>query len=85
MISSDLFTYNLDQHPFPPPPVKFAVEDPLPRAKVESAVGHGDDDFAPHDLPLQVRVGIVPSLCSPVPHHRCGQDRPRRCGCVGTG
>ena len=46
MISSDLFTYDsegtpcrygvpaaLDQYPLPPPVVKFAVKDPLPRAE----------------------------------------------------
>jgi hypothetical protein len=33
MASSDLFTDDLDQHPFPPPAVKLAVENPLPGAK----------------------------------------------------
>ena len=28
---------DLDQHPFAPPPVELAVEDPLPRAEVELA------------------------------------------------
>ena len=52
MISSDLFTNDLDQHPLPPAPVELAVEDPLPRAKVETAVGHRHHNFAAHDLPL---------------------------------
>jgi hypothetical protein len=40
----------LDQHPLPPPPVKFAVKDTLPGAKVQAAVGDGTHDFAPHHL-----------------------------------
>jgi hypothetical protein len=36
----------LDQSPLSPPAVKFAVEDPLPRAEVESAVGHRDHHCA---------------------------------------
>jgi hypothetical protein len=59
MISSDLFTYDLDQHPFPPAAVELPVKDPLPGAKIEPAVGHRHDHLATHDLPLQVRVGIV--------------------------
>ena len=54
-----LLPNNLDQHTFPPPAVKLTVKDPLPRAEVESAVGHRDHNLAPHHLPLQVRVGIV--------------------------
>jgi hypothetical protein len=50
---------DLDQHPLPPPAVKFAVEDPLPGAKIEPAVGHRNHNFAAHHLPLQVRVCIV--------------------------
>jgi len=33
MISSDLYTYDLDQHPLPPPAVELPVEDPLPGTK----------------------------------------------------
>ena len=39
---------DLDQHPLPTPAVKFAVEDPLPGAKVESAIGHRDHNLAAH-------------------------------------
>jgi hypothetical protein len=41
--SGGLFTNALDQHPLPPLPavaVKLPVQDPLPGAKVEPAVGH---------------------------------------------
>jgi len=57
MASSDLFTYHLDQYPFPPR-VKLAVEDSFPSAKVEPAIRHRHHHLAAHDLPLQVRVGI---------------------------
>jgi hypothetical protein len=57
---------NLDQHPLPPPPIKFTVKDPLPRAKgsgeqsatIQPAVGHRHHRLTAHDLALQVRVGI---------------------------
>ena len=52
MIGSDLFTYDLDQHPLPPPAVKFPVKDPLPGAKVQAAVGHRDHHFAAHHAQL---------------------------------
>ena len=72
MISSDLLTYDLDQHPLPPPAVEFAVENPLPGAKdfgepseaVEAAVRHSNDNLAAHNLPFQMRVGVVPSIPS---------------------
>ena len=72
MISSDLCTYDLDQHTLPPPAVKLPVENPLPGAKdfgelseaVEPTVGHRHHYLAAHDLPLQMCVGIVPSLLS---------------------
>jgi len=41
------------------PPVKLAVEYLLPRAKVQAAVGDRYDDFAAHDLPLEVGVVVV--------------------------
>ncbi len=59
MFSSDLFTYDLDQCSLPPPPVKLAVEDALPGAKVEAAVGHRHHHLTAHHLPLQVRFCIV--------------------------
>jgi hypothetical protein len=59
MVSSDSFTNDLDQHPLPSPAVKLPVEDALPRAEVETAVGHRDHHLAAHHLALQMRVGIV--------------------------
>src|SRR5213083_528500 len=40
-------------------PVKFAVEDLFPGTEVQFALGDSNDDLATHDLPLQVRVGVV--------------------------
>ena len=50
---------HLDQHPLRPSAVELAVEDLLPGAEVELAVGDRHDDLAAHDLPLHVGVGVV--------------------------
>ncbi len=39
-------------------PIELAVEDLLAGAEVQPAFGDGND-LAPHDLPLDVRIGIV--------------------------
>src|SRR5947209_20205681 len=39
--------------------IEFPVKDLLPWPKIQLAFGDGDDNFAPHDLTLQVCVGIV--------------------------
>jgi len=39
--------------------VEFAVEDLFPRAEIEFAFGNGDDDFAAHDLALEMGVGVI--------------------------
>jgi hypothetical protein len=43
----------------PGQPFRLALKDPLPGAKVQSTLCDRDHDFAAHDLPLQMRVGIV--------------------------
>ena len=53
------FADNFDQRAFAAAAVEFAVEDLFPRPEIEFAVGDGDDDFAAHDLALQVGVGVV--------------------------
>ena len=55
----DSLADDLHQHPLAPPAVEFAVEDLLPRAKVQPPPGHGDDDLAAHHLPFEVRVAVV--------------------------
>jgi hypothetical protein len=51
-------------------PFRLASEDSLPRAEdfgelseaVEPAAGHRHHHLTAHDLPFQVRVGVVPSI-----------------------
>ncbi len=54
-----LFPNDLHQHPLPSPPIELPVEDLLPRPEVQPPFGHGDYDFSSHDLPLDMRVGVV--------------------------
>src|SRR6059036_1975364 len=54
-----LFTDDLDQHPLFPPAVKLSVEDLFPGSKVEPTVRNSNDHLASHDLPLDMRIGIV--------------------------
>ena len=56
---SPLLSDDFHQDAFAPAPVEFSVEDLLPGAEVQLAVGDGNDDFTPHDLTLQMGVGIV--------------------------
>jgi tyrosine-protein phosphatase SIW14 len=54
-----LFSDDLDKDPFLTPSVELAVEDLLPGAEVQLAVGNSHDDLPAHDLALQVGVGVV--------------------------
>ena len=54
-----LFPYDLYKHPFPPSAVKFTIEDLFPRSKIKPAASNGNDDFPPHDLPLQVGIPVI--------------------------
>src|SRR5436305_6543179 len=56
---ASLLPNHLHHHPLRPSPVELAVEDLLPGAEVELAGGDGDDNFAAHDLPLEMGVGVV--------------------------
>jgi len=53
--------YDLDQHALPAPPVEFPVKDLFPRPKVQATISDCHHHLAAHHLPLQVRVGVVPS------------------------
>src|ERR1700730_2006113 len=53
-----LLPNHLHEHLLRPAAVEFAVKDLLPGAEVELAGGDGDDDFAAHDLPLEMGVGV---------------------------
>ena len=50
---------DLHQNPLPPPAIKLSVKYLFPGAEVEAAFGDGDDDFAAHDLALEMGVGVV--------------------------
>ena len=54
-----LLSNDLDQHPLSSSPIKLAVENLLPRAKVEAAIGDRYHHLAAHNLSLEVCVGIV--------------------------
>ncbi len=47
------------QHSLSAASVKLVIKDVLPRAEMQLAIGDGNDDFAAHDLPFVVCVGVV--------------------------
>src|SRR5262249_47558919 len=49
----------LDQAALGPAPIELAVEDLLPRAEIELALGDRHHHFAAHDLSLVVGVGVI--------------------------
>src|SRR5205823_12668268 len=57
--SVDLLADRLEQDALAPPAVELGVEDLLPRAEVEAAVGDREHDLVGHELALQVRVRVV--------------------------
>lgn len=59
-----LFANYLDENALPSVSVELPIEDLLPGAKIEFALGDGDHDFAAHDLPFHVRIGVF--FSSPV-------------------
>jgi len=52
-------SYYLDQHSLFSSAVEFAVENLFPRAEIQFAFGDRNDNFAAHDLTLQVCIGVV--------------------------
>jgi hypothetical protein len=62
----------LNQHSLPTSPVEFAVENLFPRAEIQFALGNCDDDFAAHDLTLEVGVSVVfAGAIMPIKGGRC--------------
>ena len=53
------FADDLDQDALPAPAVELGVEDLLPRTEVQLTVRNGKNHFAPHDLALHMRIGII--------------------------
>ncbi len=58
-VSERLISNYFDEHSLAPSAVEFAVENLFPRPEVQFAFGDRDDDFATHDLTLEVGVSIV--------------------------
>ena len=56
---AELFADDFDQDTLGPSSIEFAVEDLFPGSEVEPALRDGDDDFAAHDLPFHVGVGVI--------------------------
>src|SRR3954453_7988791 len=54
-----LFANDFHQDPFASPSIEFAVENLLPWPEVELSFGNGYHHLPPHDLPFQMRIGIV--------------------------
>lgn len=54
-----LFADDLDQNPLFTPTVKLTIKNLLPRAKVQFAFSHGNNNLPAHYLSLQMGVGIV--------------------------
>ena len=52
-------SYYLDQPSLFSSAVEFAVENLFPRAEIQFAFGDRNDNFAAHDLTLQVCIGVV--------------------------
>ncbi len=54
---------DLHEHSLPPASIEFPVEDLLPRPEVQPAFRHRNDHLASHDLPRDMRVGVIFPPC----------------------
>jgi hypothetical protein len=54
-----LLPNNLHKHSFSSATIELTVKDLFPRPKIELSFGNGNDHFPPHNLPFQMRIGIV--------------------------
>ncbi len=67
------FPNDLHQHPLAAAAVELAVEDLLPGAEIEPAIGDGHHHLPAHDLPFQVGVGVVlPDVVAVLRHRGMG-------------
>src|ERR1017187_429424 len=62
--ASRLLPNYFHERPLASASIKFAVKDLFPRPKIEFAFCNSHDDFATHDLPFQMGVGVI--FASPV-------------------
>ena len=76
-VAPGLLPKHLDDHPLRPPAVELAVEDLLPGAQVEPAVGHGHDHLVVDEQVLQVRVAVVLAAAVMAVVARIGQELAR--------
>ncbi len=58
-INEGLIPDQLHQYPFAPAPIELPIENLLPRAEIETALGNCDNNFSPHDLTFQVRIAVI--------------------------
>ena len=59
-----LFADDFDEYALATPAVEFSVENLFPGTEIETGIRNGNDNFSAHDLPFQMRVGII--LAGPV-------------------
>ena len=57
--TAELLSDYLNQRAFAPPAVEFTVENLFPRSEIQLAFRNRDDNFAPHDLTLEMGVSVV--------------------------
>ena len=57
--SFHLLSDDFDDDPFAALPIEFAVEEALPRAKVNSAIGDGQDDLVMQQEVFEVGIAVI--------------------------
>jgi hypothetical protein len=58
-LALDLLSNNFDEHALAPLAIKLTVKNLFPRAEIEFAIRDSTDDFAAHDLALEVRIRVI--------------------------
>lgn len=59
ILSFPLLSDDLDDDPFGALPIEFAVEEALPRAKVDPAIGDGQDDLVMQQEVFEVGIAVI--------------------------
>src|SRR5207249_10244079 len=72
-----LFANDLNENSLLSSAIKLSIEDLLPGSKVQLTARNSDDHLASHDLPLDMRIGIVLSgVVVPILAHRLMRHEP---------